>query len=141
MKYIPVWIYDNYVTAHIAMGRLQEEGFDCWLKDENTVTIDPILANAVGGIKLMVEENKAESALKLLNQLKNDYKARFVCVKCGSGNIELVSTPRKALNWLSAIVTFIFSNYALTVDQVYHCFDCGHESAEAVQKETDTSLN
>ena len=61
MKFVPVWSYDNYVPAHIAMGRLKEEGINCWLKDENTVTIDPILANAVGGIKLMVDENKAES--------------------------------------------------------------------------------
>ena len=60
MKYVPVWSYDNYVPAHIAMGRLKEEGIECWLKDENTVTIDPILANAVGGIKLMVEEEKAK---------------------------------------------------------------------------------
>ncbi len=32
----------------------EEEGINCWLKDENTVTIDPILTNAIGGIKLMV---------------------------------------------------------------------------------------
>ncbi len=139
MNYVPVWVYDNYVPAHIAMGRLQEEGIDCWLKDENTVTIDPILTNAVGGIKLMVEEDKAKKAWELLHQLQKDYKANFVCSKCGSSNIELVSTPRKPLNWLSAIFTFFFSNYALTVDKVYHCFDCRHESAEAVQKENDTA--
>jgi predicted RNA-binding Zn-ribbon protein involved in translation (DUF1610 family) len=141
MKYIPVWVYDNYVPAHIAMGRLQEEGFDCWLKDENTVTIDPIIANAVGGIKLMVEESKAKEAWELLNQLDKNHKSRFVCSKCGSGNIQLVSTPRKPLNWLSAIATFFISNYALAVEQVYHCFDCGHESTKATEKETDTSLN
>ena len=140
MKYIPVWSYDNYVPAHIAMGRLKEEGIECWLKDENTVTIDPIIANAVGGIKLMVEEEKAEKAWKLLTRLQEEYKASFVCSKCGSSNIELVSTPRKTINWLSAISTFLFSNYALTVDKVYHCFDCGNESPNAVQK-PDPSLS
>ena len=48
------------------MGRLKEEGIECWLKDENTVTIDPIIANAVGGIKLMVEEEKAEASLGII---------------------------------------------------------------------------
>lgn len=141
MKYVLVWIFDNYVPAHIAMGRLQEEGFDCWLKDENTVTIDPILTNAVGGIKLMVEESKAKEAWTLLNELDKNHKARFVCSKCGSDNIQLVSTPRKLLNWLSAVATFFISNYALAVEQVYHCYNCGHESPEAIQKETDSSLN
>jgi predicted RNA-binding Zn-ribbon protein involved in translation (DUF1610 family) len=141
MKFIPIWSYDNYVPAHIAMGRLKEEGIDCWLKDENTVTIDPILTNAVGGIKLMVAEANAKRAWELLNQLQQEYKARFVCPKCGSANIELVSTPRKPLNWLAAISTFFLGDYALTVDKVYHCFDCGHESAEAIQKQSDASQN
>ena len=140
MNYIPVWSYENYVPAHIAMGRLKEEGIDCWLKDENTVTIDPILSNAVGGIKLMVNEHKAKQAWELLNQLEQAYKATFVCPKCGSSNIELVSTPRKTINWLSAISTFFFGNYALAVDKVYHCFDCGHESGKATQK-PDPSLS
>jgi len=140
MKYTPVWSYDNYVPAHIAMGRLKEEGIECWLKDENTVTIDPIIANAVGGIKLMVDEEKARQAWELLTRLQREYKANFVCPQCGSSNIELVSTPRKPINWLSAISTFFFSNYALTVDKVYHCFDCGHESPNAVQK-ADPSLS
>ena len=140
MNFVAVWSYDNYVPAHIAMGRLKEEGIECWLKDENTVTIDPIIANAVGGIKLMVEEEKAEKAWKLLTRLQEEYKASFVCSKCGSSNIELVSTPRKTINWLSAISTFLFSNYALTVDKVYHCFDCGNESPNAVQK-PDPSLS
>lgn len=141
MNFVPIWTYDNYVPAHIAMGRLQDDGIECWLKDENTVTIDPILTNAVGGIKLMVAEDNAKKAWELLNQLQREYKARFSCAKCGSSNIELVSTPRKPINWLSAISTFLFGDYALAVDKVYHCFDCGHESAEAIQKQNDVSQN
>ena len=45
--------FANYIDAHIVLGRMQEENIQCWLKDENTVTLDPILTNAVGGIKLM----------------------------------------------------------------------------------------
>src|ERR1700682_3160202 len=130
MNFIPVWSYDNYVPAHIAMGRLKEEGFDCWLKDENTVTIDPILSNAVGGIKLMVKETEAKRAWELLNELQQEHKATITCPNCGSHNMELVSTPRKAVNWLSAISTFFLGDYALAVDKVYHCFNCGNEFPE-----------
>ena len=43
MEYVLIRQYDNYVSANIDMGTLQEEGISCWLKDENTVTIDPLL--------------------------------------------------------------------------------------------------
>lgn len=130
MKYVVVWSYDNYVPAHIALGRLEEEGFNCWLKDENTVTLDPILTNAVGGIKLMVAEEQAQDAYNLLMQLRTDYKKKYSCPNCNSHNMELVSSPRKPLNWLSALGTFFLGDYALSADKVYHCFNCGHEFPE-----------
>ena len=59
-------------------------------------------------------------------------KRKVACVQCGSHNIEYVSTPRKISNWLSAIAIFFLGSYALTTDKVYHCFDCGYESAEVI---------
>jgi DNA-directed RNA polymerase subunit RPC12/RpoP len=130
MNFVAVWSYDNYIPAHIAQGRLKEEGIECWLKDENTVTIDPILSNAVGGIKLMVPETDGKRAWELLNGLRLEHKKTLACPNCGSYNLELVSTPRKAMNWLSAITTFFLGDYALTTDKVYHCFDCKKEFPE-----------
>jgi hypothetical protein len=61
-------VYDNYIPAHISLGRLQEQGIICWLKDENTVTIDPLLSIAVGGIKLMVATHQLERARSILQE-------------------------------------------------------------------------
>jgi DNA-directed RNA polymerase subunit RPC12/RpoP len=137
MKYLQVWSYDNYINAHLAMASLKNEGIECWLKDENTVTIDPILANAVGGIKLMVPEPDARRAWELLNKLREDYKKTIPCPNCHSTNMELVSTPRKAANWLSAISTFFLGDYAMTAEKVYHCFNCKKEFPE---KEIENSI-
>jgi hypothetical protein len=68
LEYIVLATYDNYIPAHIAMGRLQEEGILCWLKDENTVTVDPLLSIAIGGIKLMVAKHQEERARELLGE-------------------------------------------------------------------------
>jgi DNA-directed RNA polymerase subunit RPC12/RpoP len=127
MHYVLLQSYDNYVSAHIAMGRLQEDGINCWLKDENTVTIDPILSNAIGGIKLMVEKTQAERAATILNDHELQHKATIACPKCGSHNIEMVSTPRKPANWISAILGFLSVNYAIPIGKVHHCFNCGEE--------------
>jgi hypothetical protein len=132
MEFIQLMAFDNYISAHIAMGRLQEEGMTCWLKDENTVTIDPILSNAVGGIKLMVLKTEAEKAWEILEGEKRAQQALLPCPNCRSTNVELVSTPRKVSNWASAIIGFFFTSYAMPVDKVLHCFDCEHEFANEV---------
>ncbi|MBC7948127.1 MAG: DUF2007 domain-containing protein [Chitinophagaceae bacterium] len=66
MKFVLLTSFDNYIPAHIAMGRLKEEYINCFLQDEYTVTIDPLLSNAVGGIKLMVAETQIERAIQIL---------------------------------------------------------------------------
>jgi predicted RNA-binding Zn-ribbon protein involved in translation (DUF1610 family) len=127
MAFVLLQSYDNYISAHIAMGRLEEDGVNCWLKDENTATINPILSNAIGGIKLMVDSTQAERAATILKDLELQYKATITCPKCGSHNIELVSTPRKPSNWIMAVFGFLFTNYALSAEKVNHCFNCGNE--------------
>ena len=127
MEFVLLNSYSNYIEAHIAKGVLEEEGITCWLKDEHTVTIDPILTNAVGGIKVMVDRQQAAKALDVLARLKKEQQQAVTCPKCGSHNTELVSTPRKPINWLSAITTFFLGDYAMAIDKVNHCFDCKHE--------------
>lgn len=66
MQYVKICSFDNYIPAHLLLGRLEDEGINAWLKDEHTVTIDPLLTNAVGGIKLMVHVAQVDRAKALL---------------------------------------------------------------------------
>ena len=133
MDFVPVAVYTNYIDANIMLGRMQEDGIDCWLKDENIVTIDPILTNAVGGIKLMVAENERMKALQWLWEINKEKKATISCPKCNSHNLEYVSTPRKPGNWLSVLIGVFITSFAPPVEQVYHCFDCGTEFDKPVE--------
>ena len=47
MDLVTVKTFDSYFVAHIILGRLQSEGIECYLKDEATVTIDPILTKLI----------------------------------------------------------------------------------------------
>ncbi len=125
------------MDAHLLMSRLESEDIECWLQDENTVTINPILTNVVGGIKLMVKKEDSQRAFEIFRESENNRKQAVECPNCKGHNTELVSTPRKASNWISAIFGFIFANYAMPADQVNHCFDCGHEFENS--KETNAS--
>jgi len=77
MKFLEVRSYDNYIPAHLMLGQLRNEFINCHLLNENSVTIDPFLSNAIGGIKLMVAESQAERALELINEIEGRaYKDR-----------------------------------------------------------------
>ncbi|MEM9024159.1 MAG: hypothetical protein AAGB22_10480, partial [Bacteroidota bacterium] len=46
--------------------RLDDAGIAYHLKDEHTVAIDPMISNAIGGIKLMVAEQDVPEVVALL---------------------------------------------------------------------------
>jgi hypothetical protein len=66
MDLVTVKTFDSYFLANIILGRLQAEGIECYLKDETTVTMDPILTNAIGGIKLVVKSDQADAVKAIL---------------------------------------------------------------------------
>ena len=69
MKHICIRIFDEYISAHIVLGRLQNESISCYLLDELTHTIGPFLSTPMGGIKLMVAEQQTERALSIIEKL------------------------------------------------------------------------
>ena len=71
MKFIELCSFDNYVTANIILGMLQSAGINCHLKDEYTVTIDPLLSPALGGMKIMVYESQYGRATELLKEIED----------------------------------------------------------------------
>jgi len=73
MNFIVLKLFDNYINAHITMGRLQEDGINCWLKDENIGTLAPPLFPYQQGIKLMVSESQTERAMAILNEVEQQH--------------------------------------------------------------------
>jgi hypothetical protein len=71
MNFVHLRSFDNYVNANIQLGMLQDRGINCHLRDEYTLTIDPLLSNAIGGMKLMVFETQALRALALIEEAEN----------------------------------------------------------------------
>ena len=127
MELITIRTFNNYFSANILLTKLRDAGIQCYLKDEYTVTIDPLLTNAVGGIKLVINKKDSQEVFELLQQFDEEYRRNAVCPKCGSHNIELVP-KRTAANMITAILSWLFSDYAVSVENVYKCSDCGYES-------------
>lgn len=127
MEMVTVKTFDNYFTANILLTRLQQAGIPCYLRDEYSVTINPILGNAIGGIKLNVHKADSKLVEELLKQFDEEYLKTALCPTCGGNHILLVPKP-EAGNVLTAIFTWLFSSYAVSVENVYQCQQCGYES-------------
>lgn len=129
MEFTTLRTFQNYFQAHILLAKLQDAGVTCFLKDEFTVTMDPILSNAVGGIKLIVSKEDEAKAIALIKQSDQDFRDSFVCPCCKRKNIVLVP-KQSASNLFVALLTWILGNYAISAKNVYRCADCGYECSE-----------
>ncbi|MCX6324158.1 MAG: DUF2007 domain-containing protein [Sphingobacteriales bacterium] len=130
MEMVTLKTFDQYFSANILRSRLESEGILCLLKDENTVTIDPLLSNAIGGIKLQVPEADWLRARSLLASYDDEARKSLTCPKCKSHHINLVN-KQSPKNILTALLTWSFASYALAPEQIYQCQVCGFESLDA----------
>ncbi len=60
--------YRDSGEAMIAKSMLDSAGIECFLGDENLVRLDWFYSNLIGGIKLMVRKEDADTARKLLEE-------------------------------------------------------------------------
>jgi len=77
---IKVFVHPN--DCIIAKAKLESEGIQCFVLNEITIQVDPLLSNAVGGAKLQVHEADAKRALEILEQesepeIEDEYKEMF----------------------------------------------------------------
>ncbi|MEO7523531.1 MAG: hypothetical protein ABIT58_05515 [Ferruginibacter sp.] len=127
MEMVTVRTFDNYFSANVILLRLKDAGIKCYLIDEHTVTINYFWGNAIGGIKLTVNQDDFEKTINLLKQFDEEYLREVLCPRCGANNISLVSKPI-TLNFISGILNRFFPGSAITEENIYQCQQCGYES-------------
>jgi predicted nucleic-acid-binding Zn-ribbon protein len=128
MKILKTYLYAH--EAHLDLAKLQDEGIEAYIFDENIVALNPIYGNAVGGIKLHVHDEDFEKALQIINadsssELKEAYDEDIEplpkCPKCGSLNIY------QKRSWLAGLLFLIWMMIPFTVRKnSYVCLDCKH---------------
>ena len=130
MVYISVRAYDNYVFANMVLGMLQNAGINCHIKDEYTVTIDPLLSPAVGGMKLMVEETSVSYALELLKEAEQSYVRTLSCPVCKQKSLELIVKTTYYTSWYEKIKSRLINGQEQQVKKIYQCKNCHAEFSE-----------
>ncbi len=138
MQTVTIRTFDNYIQANLLLMRLQDSGLACWLNDEFTVTIDPLLTNSIGGIKLVVAEKDVELAMRMITEAEEEYHNNAACPRCKNTGLLYISKP-SAKNFITAMLSWLFSSYALSGEMVYECQHCGWEDKKLPEPEFDST--
>ena len=67
VKLIALRRFRDLPEALVAKGRLDSVGIKCFLSDENTVRMDWLWSNALGGVRLWVREDDLSESADLLD--------------------------------------------------------------------------
>lgn len=70
-KLVPIVAPNNLMIAHVFKKNLESEGIRCFMENENITAAHPLLANAVGGIIINVQEKDVEKARKIIDEMNN----------------------------------------------------------------------
>jgi hypothetical protein len=139
---VTIATYPSPIEAHIFAGRLEAEGIPCVLEDEHIVAANWLYSNAVGGVKLRVRRDQAESAVAILQQMEpagedgtldscdraleaevaeeDDSPA---CPSCHSKNVRYQKYARRLV-----FASWLFLGFPLPfLRRKWVCGDCEHE--------------
>lgn len=92
-------VFEYSTEAHVTKSRLDADGFRTMLMDEKTIDSDPLISNAIGGVKLLVHQNDFEKAAKTYNEIrtyqKDESGNNLFCTNCNSNRILIAPLQRR----------------------------------------------
>lgn len=117
--------------AQIIKGRLEADGIQVFLTDNLTIDTDPLVSNAIGGVKLKVlsrEAMKAQHILETINKYSLDDDGNTICCpNCKSEHIQLFSTINNIKSFFSFVFGVLIGTLPLYAKHKYRCDDCNNE--------------
>lgn len=117
--------------AVIIKGKLEAEGIEVYMADSNTIDTDPLVSNAIGGVKLFVKTEDSDKARQILNEVSryslNDEGGLLICPNCKNNKVEVGTTIKDLKSLLAFLFTFIAVLLPVYTKYKYRCNNCGHE--------------
>ncbi|HUQ96632.1 MAG TPA: DUF2007 domain-containing protein [Chitinophagaceae bacterium] len=127
MEYVPLRSFDNYIEANIVLNMLRHYNINCHLKDENIITIDPLLSPALGGMKLMVHEAHVARAWDLMDSAEAEYLKTVACPVCKEHALKRVQVTKAHKSKLGALARLLLKGQSVELTKMYQCTACGYD--------------
>jgi hypothetical protein len=123
--------YRDQAEAFMARSALESAGIGCYLRDENTIRMEWLWSNLMGGMRLQVAESDVEAAEAILSQPipasiavagELDYE-QPQCPRCGSLNVSRESLDAKV--GAASILLLGFPVPSPVERDAWRCANCG----------------
>jgi hypothetical protein len=133
-RLVTVQQYRDLAEAQVAKGVLDSAGIPCCLRDENTVRLEWVWSNLLGGVRLQVNEQDREAAQEVLaqpipEQIQVDGEIPYDqprCPRCGALDIHYQAIHERA--GLASIILFV----PIPIPKrAWICEECGAQWREA----------
>ena len=103
-NYTILAVFEYSTEAQLIKSKLDSEGIETILMDEKTIDADPIISQAIGGVKLLVNNNDLNKAVDIYNEIrayeKDDNGKDITCPNCKSTKILIADLERKNLFYM-----------------------------------------
>ena len=117
--------------AQIIKGRLEAEGIPVFLSDALTIDVDPLVSQAIGGVKLKVRAEDAMKAQYILDKIAkyalDDEGNPIRCPNCQSSEIALFSTIKDLKSFMAFVFGFLSGTLPFYRKDRYRCNRCDTE--------------
>lgn len=117
--------------AIIYKGRLESEGIAVFMRDNFTIDTDPLVSNAVGGVKLFVREEDFAAAEEILSEISKysmtNEGALIKCPNCGAEKVQLLTVVDDARSIFSFVLSLLFLILPFYAKYKYKCDNCNFE--------------
>jgi hypothetical protein len=130
-RFLQIGTYQYSSEAIIFKGKLESEGIEVFMRDNFTIDSDPLVSNAIGGVKLFVKNEDFEKASEILSTISkfslDDNNNSIKCPKCNNDQIDMVTSIKD----LKSLIAFLFSIIIVLIPfyskHKYKCNSCNFE--------------
>mgnify|MGYP003488559961 CR=1 FL=1 len=130
-QFTQVGVYQYSSEAIIFKGKLESEGITVFMHDNNTIDSDPMISNAIGGVKLFVKQEDAERATTVLSNISayslDENNKPILCPKCGENKVLYLTSITSIKSLFSFIFGFILNIFPFFIQYKFRCESCKHE--------------
>jgi transposase-like protein len=134
-RLVTVKTFSSAWEADLAKTQLEACGIHAFILDSNTISVNWLFSNAIGGIKLQVFEDQATEAKEVLSNTAEGLEGsisedKIKCPQCGSEKVTQINWERR---W--SLVSILFLGFPIFYPRgKYLCQDCGHKWKERTNK-------
>lgn len=140
MNLITIKTFNDAISAHILKNKLESEGVQCFIFDEETVTVDPLLNFAIGGVKLKINDFNRDRALVIINAIEETPFTDNAdnAIRCPSCNSTQLYNDYKSMkdpkSFMASVISILIGAFPFYSKSVYKCKKCGEEFSNEKSK-------